>query len=125
MKTWIKSMACAAALMGTTAVQAHGPQAPLHGGLVAQVNDTSYELVAKADSLTIYVADHGKPVDTKGALGKVTLLSAGAKVIIDLAPSGENRLEAKGSFNVAPGAKAVSVVTLMGKPAATARYEIK
>jgi len=30
------------------------------GGVVTVVNDVNYELVARADSMTLYVSDHGK-----------------------------------------------------------------
>ena len=36
---------------------------PLHGGLVTEIKDVDYELVAKPDVLQLYVRDHGKPVD--------------------------------------------------------------
>jgi hypothetical protein len=39
-----------------------------------------------------------------------------------LSPAGDNKLEAKGAFKVAPGTKAVAVVTLAGKPAQSVRF---
>lgn len=125
MKTTMKSMAVALALAAAGAAQAHGVAAPQHGGVVAEASDTTFELVAKADSIAIYVADHGHKVDTRGAAAKVTLLSGGSKSVVELAPAGDNKLEAKGAFSVGSGTKAVSSVKLAGKPAATARFEIK
>ncbi len=40
------------------------------------------------------------------------------------APAGE-KLEAKGAFKVAKGTKGVATVTLAGKSAAIARFEVK
>ncbi len=104
---------------------AHGVEAPKHGGVMAQVDDINYELVAKADSIAIYVSEHGKNVATTGATAKVTLLSGGAKSAVELAPAGDNKLAATGVFTVAVGTKVVSQVTLAGKPSVTARFELK
>ena len=42
-----------------------------------------------------------------------------------LAPAGENGLEAKGTFKLPAGTKAVATITLTGKPAISARFEIR
>jgi hypothetical protein len=96
---------------------------PLHGGVVAEVKDVDYELVAKPSTIQIYVRDHGKPVDLSKATAKVTLLTGTAKQEVELKPAGD-RLEAGGSFRVGAGTKAVAVVTINGKPA-TARFTLK
>ena len=96
---------------------------PLHGGLVTEIKDMDYELVAKPDVLQLYVRDHGKPVYVSRATAKITLLSGSDKQEIDLKPSGD-KLEAKGSFKVAPGTKVVAQVNLASK-AATARFVLK
>ena len=106
------------------AIQHHGHgDKPLHGGLVTEIKDMDYELVAKPDVLQLYVRDHGKPVDVSRATAKITLLSGSDKQEIDLKPSGD-KLEAKGSFKVAPGTKVVAQVNLASK-AATARFVLK
>ena len=103
---------------------AHGHEdKPLHGGLITEIKDVDYELVAKPDVLQLYVRDHGKPVDVSKATAKITLLSGSDKQEIDLKPSGD-KLEAKGSFKVAPGTKVVAQVNLASK-AATARFVLK
>jgi hypothetical protein len=103
---------------------AHGHEdKPLHGGLITEIKDVDYELVAKPDVLQLYVRDHGKPVDVSKATAKITLLSGSDKQEIDLKPSGD-KLEAKGSFKVAPGTKVVAQVNLVSK-AATARFVLK
>lgn len=88
---------------------------PQYGGVVSVVKDVNYELVAKPDSITLYVNDHGKPVDTKDASAALTLLSASGKTDVKLAPAGENKLEAKGNFKVQPGTKVAGSVKLAGK----------
>jgi hypothetical protein len=96
---------------------------PLHGGLVTEIKDMDYELVAKPDVIQLYVRDHGKPVDVSKATAKITLLSGTDKQEVELKPSG-NKLEAKGSFKVTAGTKVVAQVNAAGKTA-TARFALK
>lgn len=104
---------------------AHEGEQPQHEGVLAEVKGVQYELVTKPDVITIYVSDHGKTVSTKGATGKMTLLNGAEKTDIVLSPSGENKLEAKGSFQINKGMKAVAVVSLAGKPAQSIRFSMK
>jgi hypothetical protein len=96
---------------------------PMHGGVVVEVKDMDYELVAKATTLQLYLRDHGKPADISKASAKVTLLTGAEKQEVELKPAGD-KLEATGSFKVGPGTKAVAVVTVNGKPA-SARFTLK
>lgn len=98
---------------------------PKHGGAVVEVKEVVYELVATPEALSLYLDDHGQKIDTTGATAKVTLLNGAEKSEANLAPAGDNKLEAKGAFKVASGTKAVAVVTLAGKAPATARFAIK
>lgn len=98
---------------------------PKHGGILAEGKAFDAELVAKPDLITIYVADHGKPMTSKGMKAKITMLNGSEKSEAELQPAGENKLEAKGKFNVGKGTKLVAVVTPEGKSATTLRFEIK
>ena len=98
---------------------------PMYGGVVAEVKDIHYELVAKPDSIALYVTDHGKPVDMRGATASVTLLSANGKIEANLLPIGTNKLEVKGDFKVGPGTKAIANVALSGKPSQNVRFTMK
>lgn len=95
----------------------------MHGGVVVEVRDMDYELVAKPEAIQLHVRDHGKPADVSKASAKVTLLTGAEKQEVELQPAGD-RLQATGSFKVGPGTKAVAVVTVNGK-AATARFTLK
>lgn len=64
--------------------------------------DVSYELVALPDLISLYVSDHGKPVDLAGATAKVTLLSSGKKEEVTLVQAADS-LQAKA---VSPWAQA-------------------
>lgn len=125
MKSRIALMLAAVTLAASAAVHADGDHKPKYGGVVAVVKDVQYELVAKPDSVTLFVEDHGKKVDTKGATAKLTLLTGSDKTEIALVPVGANGLEATGVFKVPAGTKAVATITLAGKPAINARFEIK
>jgi hypothetical protein len=97
---------------------------PVHGGVVVEVKDIDYELVAKPGAIQLYLRDHGKPSDLSKASAKLTLLTGADKQEVELKPAG-NKLEATGSFKVAAGTKAVAVVTIAGKPAGVARFVLK
>ena len=96
---------------------------PMHGGVVVEVKDMDYELVAKATMIQLYLRDPGKPAEVSKATAKVTLLTGTEKQEVELKPAGD-KLEATGSYKVGPGTKAVAVVTINGKPA-TARFTLK
>jgi hypothetical protein len=97
---------------------------PLHGGVVVEVKDVDYELVARPTTIQLHLRDHGKPADLSKASARLTLLTGTEKQEVDLKPAGD-KLEAAGTFKVGPGTKAVAVVTVPGKPAATARFILK
>ena len=98
---------------------------PLHGGVVVVASDKEFELVAKADVVTLYVRDHGKNASTAGATAKLTVLTGTEKSELALAPAGDNLLQAKGAFKVGAGSKAVATVTLAGKKPVNVRFAIK
>ena len=116
-----KILLAIACLTITTIALAGGDFKPKHGGVVQEVSEIQYEVVAKPASITIYIEDHGKKLDTKGASAKVSLLNGVDKSEAVLAPAGDNKLEAKGMFNIKPGTKITAVVTFPGKPAKTVR----
>ena len=82
------------------------------------------ELVAKPDLIVIHVSDHGKPMKLSSAAGKVTVFNGKHKAEAPLALVAD-KLEAKGSFKVAAGAKVLAEVSLNGMPAVSARFTLK
>ncbi|MGF1642188.1 MAG: hypothetical protein ACFCUJ_00990 [Thiotrichales bacterium] len=100
----------------------HGPQ---YGGVVREMRDVSYELVAKPDSLTLYVSDHGKPVATEGATAEAVIYAGNDKSVVKLEPAGDNRMAASGSFKVGVGVRVVVTTTLPGKQAAKISFNLK
>ncbi len=123
MKTQALLASLTLALAGAAFAAGKHDHKPLHGGVVVEVKDIDYELVAKPTVIQLHLRDHGKAVDVSKASAKVTLLTGTEKQEVELKPAGD-KLEATGSFKVGPGTKAVAVVTVAGKPA-TARFTIK
>lgn len=124
MKRLLALVAIAASVTATGAY-AHGDK-PKHGGVVQSAsNDISFELVNKDGKATIYVEDHGKPVATAGASGKLTVLNGASKSEVTLEPAGENSLVARDSVKLDKGAKAIATVTFADKTSVNVRFSMK
>ena len=95
-----------------------------HGGAVTVVKDVNYELVAKGDVLQLYVSDHGKAIDLKGATAKVLLLSGTDKENVTMTAAGD-RLEGKAAAPVKAGTKAAATVTMPGSASTAIRFVMK
>ncbi len=114
----------AAALNGSPALAGAG-HGPKYGGVVRELHNVSYELVARPDSLTLHVSDHGKPIATEGATAEAVIYAGNEKTPVKLEPAGENRMTAKGNFRVGVGVRVVLTTTLPGKPPAKATFNLK
>ena len=95
---------------------------PMHGGVIVEVKDIDIELVAKADSLSMYLTDHGKPIPLDGGTAKLTILIGSEKKDYELLPNG-GKLEVKGNFAIPKGAKAIAVIKIKAK-VVTARFNL-
>ncbi|RJG04540.1 hypothetical protein [Noviherbaspirillum sedimenti] len=124
MKKLMAFVAMAAAVAVSGNVWAHGDK-PKHGGIVQSASDLGFELVNKDGKATIYVEDHGKPLSTSGATGKLTVLNGAEKTEIALEPSGENALVTKGEAKLAKGTKAIAAVTFADKKTVNVRFPVK
>ncbi len=125
MKKLLTLMAMAVTVAASGNVFAHGEKAK-HGGIVQESNNgVSLELVNKDGKATIYVEDHGKPVATTGATGKLTVLNGAEKSEVALEPAGDNTLVSKGDAKLGSGAKAIAAITLADKKAVNVRFAIK
>ena len=96
-----------------------------HGGVVVQMGDMEYELVAKPDSLNLFVYDDDKPAATKGGKARVVLTAGNDKKVVELEPAGGNKFKAKGNFTVKPGSKAVATIELSGRNKEEASFTLK
>jgi hypothetical protein len=96
---------------------------PLHGGVVSEVKDMDYELVARPELIQLHLRDHGKPVDVSKAKAKLTILVGADKQEVELKPVGQ-QLEATGSFKLA-NSKIVALISIPGKSQTTVRFVLK
>lgn len=116
----------AAALHATPAFAGAGhDHGPKYGGVVREVRNITYELVARPDSLTLYLSDHGKPVPTRGATAEAVIYAGSDKTTVRLEPAGENRMVARGSFRVGVGVRVIVTTILPGKTPAKASFKLK
>jgi len=120
--TFTLAVASSAFAAGDKHDQAHAHK-PLHGGVVVEVKDMDYELVARPDAMQLHLRDHGKAVDISKASAKLTLLAGTEKQEVELKPAGD-KLEARGAFKVAANTKVIAVVSIAGKTS-TARFVLK
>lgn len=119
------STALASALLLAMAAQAHeGDGKPQYGGIIAESAAFQAEMVIKQNTVTIYLTDHGKVLSSKGATGKLTVLSAGKTQSVTLSPAANNQLQATLAEPIKSG-KFVAQISLLGKPAAAVRFEVK
>lgn len=127
MKSFILTLALASSLLAAPQALAGGghDHGPKYGGVVREARHIAYELVAKPDSLTLYVSNHDQPVATQGASAEAVIYARNAKTTVKLEPAGDNRLEAKGSFKVGVGTRVAVTVTLAGKAPARATFNLK
>lgn len=120
-----KLLIAASIILSTSLAFADGVLKPQHGGIMAEAaSGHRVELVAAAGQLSVYLTGHdGKPVDTKGVSGDVTVLSGTEKTKVALTPAGANQLAGKGK--AAASAKAIVKFMLPGKPAEQVRLALK
>jgi hypothetical protein len=95
---------------------------PLHGGKVFEAKEFDIELVAKSDSIELYVRDHGKPISLSGGIVNLTILNGAEKKDFELKPE-TDKFKISGSFDMRKGTRVVAIIRLSGK-VVTARYVI-
>ncbi|MCE2948663.1 MAG: hypothetical protein ACK515_21550 [bacterium] len=89
-----------------------------NGGQMRATPALHLELVARADELVLHVYDHDdRPVSTKGATGRATVLLGAERSEVRLEPFGANGLRATGRFAPDPKLRVAVTLTLAdGKP---------
>lgn len=115
-------LASGLALLGAAgSAWSHGDWQPKHGG---QLNDgeTTFELVVRGRSVTIYLEDHGTPISTKAARGELTITRGDLSVVRALEPAGENRMRAVDPASLARGDRVLARVTLSNGSIVAGRF---
>lgn len=98
---------------------------PQFGGVTADAEVFQVELVMKGTQATLYLTEHGAPVETTSAGGKLIVLSGKAKEELTLVPNGYQSLGARLQAKPARGAKAVATITVPGKGGGTVKFTLK
>lgn len=124
MKQLFQAAVLALSALTLNTAMAHGAAKPRHGGIVQEVNDVSFELVAEADAATIYLIDHDEPMSSTGISGKLTVLNGTQKTEVDFKSAGDDKLRATG-VKLTSGAKVVAVLNNVEGKTVTVRFTIK
>lgn len=119
----LSSLLLLSAALAAGSAWAHGDGVARHGGIVQMSGEIKFELVAKGDSAELYLDDHGQTMPTAKLVGKLTVLSGGAKSEAKLEPTGD-KLVAKG-VKLVKGDKVVALVTTEDQQHNSARFVIK
>ena len=119
------SLALAAAVPSIAAESHKHDAPPPHGGHYLEVGAIGLELVAKADSLTLYLNENDKPTPSAGAKATAAITSGSSKSTATFEPAGENRMVAKGDFKVGVGVRVAVTATLPGKGETKANFRLK
>lgn len=98
---------------------------PMYGGITADAEVFQVELVWKGALATLHVTEHGAPVETSNAHGKLTVLAGKDKEEITLTPNGFQSLGGKLKKKPGKGTKLVAVIDVPGKGTGTVRFSIK
>ncbi|MDP2833337.1 MAG: hypothetical protein Q8Q28_08610 [Pseudomonadota bacterium] len=113
-------------LLATSQVWAHTDHLkPQFGGVTADAESFQVELVFKGAEAMLYLTEHGAPVESTGASGKLIVLSGKNKEEVTLAPNGYQTLGAKLNGKPAKGAKAVATITVPSRGTGNVRFTLK
>lgn len=101
-------------LSGAAAAHAPGP-GPNGGQMQHLGNNTHVEVVAKGNSILLYVfTPEDEPLATEGATATATVLAGGKTTRVPLQPKGGNLMQGSGDFEAAPGMRVVVSITMPG-----------
>ncbi len=89
-------LAAVFAVQPLAAHEGHGQS--MHGGIVAEAGHAQFEIVARDGRITVHASNHGAPLATAGASGKLTVLTGTNKQEIPLQASGQDRLQGQGKL---------------------------
>lgn len=117
----LKSLFLATSLMVITPITfAHGSLEPIHGGVVQAKHDLIFELVREDETVSLYLRDHGEPVNAESVNASITVLSSGEKQDVVMNFVSGNQLAA--DIAIQEGAKVLVKAEMEGHHAITVRY---
>lgn len=120
MKSLIKSAVTTVLFLLALPVFAHGSAEAKHGGIVQTSHDIVFELVRGESNISVYVEDHGAPVDTSKIKGSVMVLADGQKQDVALVHESGNKMTAE--VSIPDGAKVLLKIDNGHDHGLTVRY---
>lgn len=123
----LKHLVLAAALLAAPGFAiAHEQEQGPNGGQVTDIQGHHVEFTVKDKEIVLYLSDaDSKPIDSKGATGRIVVLDGGKQASADLAPVEPNILSAKLDAAPAAGAKVVISAKLSDGHELQARFVTK
>lgn len=114
-----------ASALAVTPAFAHGDDKPRHGGQVAEVGETVFELVRAPAGASVYIMEDGDEVPAASMTGKMIVTAGGKKTEIPLVAAKGNQFVAKGA-KIPSGARVgVLVVNKQTQARQSATFAIK
>jgi hypothetical protein len=124
MRTFLHAVVIGLSIAVTQPLLAHGEK-PRHGGVMSEAKDLNFELVAENGKAAVYILDHGAPVPTSNASGKLTVMNGTQKTEVELKPAGDNKLISGSDVTLGKGTKVIASVTLADKRNVSVRFALK
>ncbi len=81
-------------LVAASGPLAHGDWKPQHGGILND-GETTFEFVFRQGDVDIYISDHGEPLSTRDAEGRLEVTVGDKVQVYGLEPAGDNKLQGK------------------------------
>lgn len=98
---------------------------PQFGGVTAEAGSFQVELVSKGNRITLYLTEHGVPLEAAGTTGKLSVQSGKSREEVGLTPLGYQTLSARLKAKPASGAQVEAIITPRGRGSATVRFKLK
>jgi hypothetical protein len=98
---------------------------PQFGGVTAEAGSFQVELVSKGNRITLYLTEHGAPLEAAGSTGKLSVQTGKSREEVGLTPLGYQTLGAKLNAKPARGAQVEASITPRGRETATVRFKLK
>jgi hypothetical protein len=115
-------MTLAASLLAVTAAYAH-ETAGQHGGRVTDAGKFHVELVAKGETVDVFLTDEGqKPVAAAGFKGTAILVVGGKPARVPLEPADGNRMTGKAATELGESPKGAVQLTGPGGETASGKF---
>ncbi|MEN1835663.1 hypothetical protein AAIM60_22545 [Pseudomonas lijiangensis] len=124
MKAFFQTLLAATCALLMSQASAHGVPQPQHGGLIEDAGLVAIEMVARGDTVDLYLTDHDEPVSAASVTGVLTITTRHKRAKTDIVALSGNQLQSKG-VSYQSGSRISALLTLAdGKTKVSARFRI-